>query len=136
MASYPLDQTGLAEFLFPQAGQSLSIHPAGLVASISVIAGTPLDPSYLPLAVHSPVIGTDLAAAVIDRTPELMPIRLAVRQDILSIGSVYLEFPDDKTIPASLNQIGIIPVCFEVACASQGLEHYGMPAAGAAPFLL
>ena len=39
MASYPLGQAGLTKFFFLQAGQSLSIYPAGLITVISVIAG-------------------------------------------------------------------------------------------------
>ena len=69
---------------------------------------------------------------VINRTPELMPIRLAVWQPVLSVGPVRPEFPDNKTILAPLDQIGIILICLEIACASQCLEHHRMPAAGTA----
>ena len=132
MAAYPLGQAGMAKFIFLQTGQSFPVHPAGLIASIGVIARAPCDPSCFPLAVHSPVIGTNLAAVVINRTPELMPIRLAVWQPVLSVGPVRPEFPDNKTILAPLDQIGIILICLEIACASQCLEHHRMPAAGTA----
>ena len=65
-----------------------------------------------------------------------MPIGLAVRQGILSVGPVRPEFPNDKSIPAPLDQISIILICLKIACAPQSLEHYGMPAAGAAPFFV
>ena len=65
-----------------------------------------------------------------------MPIRLTVRQGILSISSVCPEFPDNKTILAPLDQIGIILICLEIACASQCLEHHRMPAAGTAPLFV
>ena len=77
MASYPLGQAGLTKFFFLQAGQSLSIYPAGLITIISVIAGASRDPACFPLAVHPPVIGTDFAGAVINRTPELNRARCA-----------------------------------------------------------
>ena len=132
MASYPLNQAGLAKFFFPQAGQSLSIHPARLIPAIVVIAGASHDPAHFSLAVHSPVIRSDFSAAVINRTPDLMPIRFTIGQTVLSIGPVRPEFSDNKTILAPLDQIGIILICLEIACASQCLEHHRMPAAGTA----
>lgn len=131
MASYPLNQAGLAKFFFPQAGQSLSIHPARLIPAIVVIAGASHDPAHFSLAVHSPVIRSDFSAAVINRTPDLMPIRFTIGQTVLSIGPVRPEFSDNKPISTPLDKISIMPLRLKIASAAQRLKNNGMPATDA-----
>ena len=55
-----------------------------------------------------------------------------MRQGILSVGPVRPEFPNDKSIPAPLDQISIILICLKIACAPQSLEHHRMAAADTA----
>lgn len=136
MASYPLNQAGLAKFFFPQARQSLSIHPTRLIPAIVVIAGASLDPAHFSLAVHSPEIGTDLSAAVVNRTPELMPIRFAMRKNVFPVGPVRPEFSDDKPILTPLDEVSIMPLRLKIASAAQRLENNGMPTADATPLFV
>ena len=136
MASYPLNQAGLAKFFSPQARQSLSIHPARLIPAIVVIAGASLDPAHFSLAVHSPEIGTDLSAAVINRTPELMPIRFAMRKNVFPVGPVRPEFSDDKPILTPLDEVSIMLLRLKIASAAQRLENNGMPTADATPLFV